>query len=148
MNRYGHLIVAFIVAVLFIAAMKHFYNWYAFSIVEVALMVAIVLVYSLLPDLDSTSATITWVFIGIGIVGLGASLIYLNAFGIICFYALLALTFVLSVFMKHRGFLHSIIFGILISLPLFVIASYPEVILAFVCFYSHLISDGKILKVI
>jgi len=148
MNRYGHLIVAFIVAVLFIAATKHFYGWYVFSILEFALMITILLVYSLLPDLDSSSATITWAFIGVGIAGLGISLVFLNAFGIICFYALLVLTFVFSIFMKHRGFIHSITFGILISLPLFFVASYQEVILAFVCFYSHLIADGKILKFI
>jgi len=148
MNRYGHLVFAFIVAIIFVVAMHYFYSWYEVSLKEVLFILVIMCIYALLPDIDSTSATITWVFIGFAIVGIGYSLITLNAIGIISFYALLVLTFMFAVFMKHRGFLHSIVFGVLISLPLLFFLTYQEVVLAFVCFYSHLVADGKFLKVI
>lgn len=61
--------------------------------------------------------------------------------------SLIAVTFIAAQFFPHRGFTHSILFGIAVSLP-WIYLSYGYAILAFVCYYSHLMADKEFFKLV
>lgn len=60
---------------------------------------------------------------------------------------LFALTLIAVLFFPHRGFTHSILFGLIISAPLMLI-HLSWAVIAFASFYSHLVLDGIFFKVI
>lgn len=105
----------------------------------------LVLLYSILPDIDSESSIIArvinsflWIIILCLII---LFVIFKNNFllwGAVCAFAIILFIYTL----RHRGFTHSIFAGILVSLPLIFIDKMVAG-LAFVSFLSHLIADGE-----
>jgi uncharacterized metal-binding protein len=47
-------------------------------------------------------------------------------------------------FFPHRGFFHTIVAGILFSIPLYIILGLQFFIIGFVAFLSHLIADKNL----
>jgi len=141
MNKIGHLISGFALSIIFIILMHEFYLWYDFNFLNMFYAVLIISAYSLLPDIDCKSGTITWSFLGLSI----AMLIYgaffdniILMFGIV----LAAATFFCADRLPHRGIIHSIPTGLLVSLILLLKLNYQFAVLGFVAFFSHLLADG------
>lgn len=101
-----------------------------------------------MPDMDSKSSTIVWFFIPLSIIGMAYGYYIEDNIIMISFFSLLIVTFISASWMPHRGFIHSILFGIVISAPLLYLFSYQEAVLGFIAFYSHLMADGEYLKII
>ena len=141
MNKIGHLVLGTLLGLFFISMTRFSFNWFSdFSLRGVCLIVVIFYVYSLFADLDLKNSTITWTFIPIGLVAAIVSYVQTNSMFLVGGLILIAVTYLAAEFLPHRGFTHSIVFGILVSLPWFWV-SYQLAFLAFVCFYSHLVAD-------
>ena len=122
------------------------------SVLGVTLIIAF---YSLLPDIDHKNSTITWLFFGVGVLGLVIAIIEMS-FGItkinpllliVLSTILLVFTFLSANIFEHRGLIHSIPVGILASLPMyFVFHSFAYCLLAYVAWHSHLLGDGYLFK--
>jgi len=142
MNKGGHLFVGIILGAILILATHFYLHWFDFTeLTSIGLMILIIYVYSLLADIDTKSGAIVWTFIPIGLIAsITGYLIHNNLF-LISGIGLIGVTFIAAQFFPHRGFTHSILFGVAASL-LWIYISYEYSILAFICFYSHLAADG------
>lgn len=155
MNKKGHWIFAAILCLLFIVLVSVFdLKWFSFSFFSILGMIAIIGFYSLLPDVDHKAGTMTWVFLGIGLLGLvNAVLMLIFDYGIgmgllIGSTTLLVATFISAHWLPHRGFIHTVQVGILSVIPLwYIFHSFAYCVLAYVAWHSHLIGDGYIFKV-
>jgi len=99
-----------------------------------------------LSDIDHPISTVTWFFIGISIIGMIVGWYLKNDLLLAAFFGLLVFTYFCAHFVPHRGPIHSIPAGILFSIPIYFIFGLPEALLGFICFYSHLCSDGEWFK--
>lgn len=140
MNWRLHLLGGFILAVILVIffGLKEQYF----------LLFLLVPIYSLLSDIDHRDSTITWASFTLAfilcIIGLIYSIIFLY-FGI----GLFALVFIAVLLFKHRGFTHSIIFGILVSIPVIYFSNdIIEGLIIFGVFWSHLLLDSIPFKLI
>jgi len=147
MNRGGHLLVGYGVGLIFIIIMNLLLGWFPKNISSIIIYSLVIGIYCLLPDVDHPISTITWIFVGVSVVGLiyGFFLdinIAYYAFGLLCF------TFFCAQFLSHRGIIHSILFCVLASSPLFFIFNIQIACLGFISSYSHLAADGEWFKFI
>jgi hypothetical protein len=118
--------------------------------VQTLIMGAIIMyVYPLLPDIDTRASTIVWSFLGVGILGITIAILnnyyhFLNNGTTVMIASCILLIGTFSgPFIGHRGFIHSISFGAIASAAIyFIVPSVGLVIMAFCCFYSHLVCDG------
>lgn len=156
MKKRNHIIFGFILNIIFV----YFTIYMGFSLMEfnflsVLLLSFIIGFYSLLPDIDHKSSTITWWFFGLGILGLIFGIVEMllkmnnpNPLVVLILSTLfLVFTFVAGNFLKHRGIIHSIPVGILAVLPLgFLLGNIWYSVLAYISWHSHLIGDGYFFK--
>ena len=151
MHKKGHIIVAFVLNFMFIY-FTIYLGWKLFDLNEmnIFILTSIIILYSLMPDIDHRSAGITWFFLGIGILGLllGFGELALKTGIFNPFFVLVwSVVFIILVFIspnifKHRGFIHSMIFGLLAVLPLFLLfESLSYCLVAYLSWHSHLIAD-------
>jgi hypothetical protein len=146
MNKSGHLFVGFIVALITVMILNYF--WGLFNLMDpysILILVGITYIYSLLADIDHQNSTIVWTFLGLGIIGILIG--YFTKFYLLFYLSigLLVVTFLAARFLPHRGFTHSLLFGVIVSLPWLYYA--PEVaLLAFLTYYSHLAADEEWFK--
>jgi membrane-bound metal-dependent hydrolase YbcI (DUF457 family) len=148
MNKIGHLCLGIFFGVVLILLTHHYLGWFDFkTLVGIGLIVIIVYVYSLIPEIDMKNSAVTWTFIPIGIIASVTGYMTNNKLYLIGGLALLTITFLAAQFLPHRGFTHSIFFGIIVSLP-WMYVSWDYVALAFVCFYSHLAADSEFFKIV
>jgi hypothetical protein len=147
MDKAGHIFVGGALGIIFILLTHYYLNWFPFTLINVGIMIVMIYIYSLLADIDSKSATIVWTFIPISIVALVVGyLLHYNIF-LIFGISLITITFLAAQFLPHRGFTHSLLFGILVSLP-WIYLSWHYSILAFICFYSHMLADQEYFKIV
>lgn len=147
MNKGGHLAVGFIVGILFLFIMSKTLGW--FEIMDYRAWIgylAICLIYSLLADIDHKMSTITWFFIGAGVVGVIAAYTMNNKILMLISVLLLGLTYIAAQFFPHRGPTHTIWFAALTTVPIYLLLGWQEMILAFIVYYSHLVADGEFFK--
>lgn len=143
MDKSGHLIVGFISAAIFIVCMHYFASWYDFSDYKIIIIALLVIpLYSLLPDIDHESGTITWYFLGASIIGAVAGAFIPNKLLLYYSLSLLVMTFIAVKFTHHRGVIHTIWVGALAAVPLGFIFNWQIAAVGFVAFYSHLCADG------
>ena len=147
MNFKGHLTTGFVIGTLFILITHHFFNWFSYDVKSIIIYAIIIAVYCLLPDSDLRNSTISYVFIAVSIIGMIVGYNYDDIKILYSSFALLVVTFI-AWNMKHRGFIHSIVFNIIVSVPLIYFLSYEVAALAFICFYSHLVTDEEYFKLI
>lgn len=147
MNRGGHLLVGFLVGIIFIYITHFIFGWFNYTFKDICIYTIIVAAYSLLPDTDHRNSTISFIFIGLSILGMGAGYSYNNNLILFSSFSLLVITFIAWT-IGHRGFVHSILFDILVSVPLIYFFSYQVALLGFVIFYSHLACDEEFFKLI
>ncbi|MFT4305233.1 MAG: metal-dependent hydrolase [Candidatus Woesearchaeota archaeon] len=94
------------------------------------------LVYSLIPDIDTHKSVIWKIFTAIIILFL---FFYKSYFFVI----LLLIAIFLALFIKHRGFTHTYLSAIILSLPLFYFGL-DLFIVGLLSYVSHLLVDNKI----
>ena len=145
MNRKEHLLIGFISGIVLIFITHFLLGWFDYTLESICLYTIIIAIYCLLPDADHRNSTISFVFVGTSIIGMIVGYYYHNNQILFSSFALLVVTFIAWI-VGHRGFIHSITFGILVSVPLIYFFSYQVAILAFVCFWSHLIADSEPFK--
>lgn len=154
MNKKGHRILGLIFALAFIFGLGYLEkDIIQFGVSSLFIVSFIITVYSILPDIDHPSGTMTWWFLGLGILGLVFSIILMffqvNIWLTILIVSVLflLLTFLAAHIIPHRGFIHSISFGILAVLPLwYLFNNIFYCLLGYVVWHSHLIGDGYIFK--
>ncbi len=114
---------------------------------EVAALGALVTVfYGLLPDIDTDKSRIHNLVFPLFLVAAVASAVLFLASQATVFLAAFAVLVVLALalkFLHHRGFTHTLRFGFLAALPLFVLGPYYG-LFAVVAFLSHLVADMQL----
>lgn len=148
MEKAGHLFLGIILGGILILLTHYYLEWFDFAdLKNIGLVCVIIYVYSLFSDIDTRASTIVWTFLGLGIIfsfagyALGEKMYLLGGLGLI------TITFLAAQVFPHRGFTHSILFGLFVSIP-WIYLSYEYSILAFVCFYSHMLGDEEYFKLI
>lgn len=154
-NYKTHLIVGFVFVIITIAILL-FLNKIGLELFKtreiLIFTIPIVFLYSILADIDHKTSKITWIFLTIGIfmVVVGYAFTFLVKFinmlslklllpsGII----LLVVTFI-GTRLKHRGFTHSILVNIIVTIPLIFIHWFVA-LAGFLAFFSHLLIDKEI----
>lgn len=149
--------MGFAVSILFILILGWLnLNFVTLSFSSLVIMLGIIFVYSILPDIDHESGTITWWFIGFATFGILFGIFelvfkknYINPLTVLIISAgFLVVTFVATNFLEHRGIVHSVPAGIIFTLPLwFLFYDISYCILAYINWHSHLIGDGYIFKI-
>ena len=115
------------------------YGSFEYTPVQALALFLVVLVYSILPDLDSPSSKIRKLIQTLGLASL-LILIYFN----LKLYLVVVCVFLLAVqFLTHRRFMHSIAAGVILSLPL-AYFDYFLALFAFAAYLSHLLLDGEV----
>ena len=147
MNKTGHLLVGFAVGLLFIGATNYFFGWFGYDLKNIVIYLIIIALYCLIADADHRNSLISFIFVGVSIIGMIFGYNYNDKMILFSAFGLLIITF-LAWIIGHRGFVHSIIFGILVSAPLIYFFSYQVAALAFLCYYSHLAADECWFKII
>jgi len=147
MNFKGHLLAWFIIGTLFILITHNFFDWFNYDLKSIGVYAIIISIYCLLPDSDLRNSTISYLFIAVSIIGMILGYNYDVTNILYSSFALLVITFI-AWNMKHRGFIHSLSFNVIVSAPLIYFFSYEVALLAFICFYSHLITDEEYFKLV
>jgi len=135
-----HLLVGFIVGIIFFITTWKFLGWFDISLVTIIISLGIIVIYSLASDLDHPLSKLTWVFIGCAIIILILGLSFKNDFYTYFGVGLLVFTFICAKCFKHRKFIHSWSAGIIFCLPLFFLGI-EFTLLGFISFLSHLFAD-------
>ncbi len=156
MKKRGHFIFGLILALVFILFLGYFkLDYLTFNFKSIVLIIFLTLFYSILPDIDHKSGTMTWWFIGLSILGMifGLSELIFNfgkpVFTMIISILFLIFTFIATNFFKHRGFIHSVMAGLVLALPVFFIfGNWGYFLIAYVSWHSHLIADGYFFKLV
>jgi len=152
MNHYNHLVFGTTLCIIFAYIFNQYFGWYSHT--NIILFSVIVILSSLIMDLDHRSGKINRVILGSGLLISTTGIIFWHLFKGNWMYVaysgtlLASLIFFLPVFFKHRGFLHSIAFALIFSIIVFLIAGKELGILAFIGCYSHLIGDKLCFKLI
>jgi len=156
MKKTSHILFAFFLNFLFVLLIGWLgLNWFYFSLKSLFIIFFLIVFYSLLPDIDHKSSTMTWFFLSVGILGVIAGVFFIVfkfdmnfALLVLIFSSLLLLTTLISAnFLKHRGIIHSIPVGLLSIIPLFLLfENLSYCLIGFIAFYSHLVGDGYLFK--
>jgi hypothetical protein len=156
MKKGGHILLGAVVSFLFIYLTIYLgFSFFKFNFKTIASVAFIIVFYSILPDIDHKNSTITWWFFGAGILGLLIGVFELifkftnpnPVIVLILSTGLLIVTFVSSNFFQHRGIVHTVQAGLIVSLPVYFLFNsiiYP--ILAYIVWHFHLIGDGFLFK--
>ena len=155
MNRNAHLVIGMITVLVVVLLTHWLLGWFNMDIKTIISLICITYIFSLLPDIDHKMSTATWLFLGIGIVGIVISLLntqyhfssYLNRL-MIPSIAILVLTFLAAKYAGHRKFIHTVWFGaILSSLIYLIIPEWRFCVIAMIAYQSHLMADGYMFKI-
>lgn len=144
-----HLIYGAAFGIAFLLITRILWGWFpGMNLKSTAIILVILYVYSLLADIDSKSSTIVYSFLGVSAVALGSGYLLDNRFYLLFGIILMTATVLAAQFLPHRGFAHSILFGLFTSIPLMYYISWQYSLLAFVCYYSHLVADEEWFKMV
>jgi membrane-bound metal-dependent hydrolase YbcI (DUF457 family) len=138
-----HLFIGLAVGIFLVVLTNLTLGWFDIKPETIIVCLLIMVIYSLLPDIDHQNSKIVWWFIPASIVGMIAGYTLENKPWMFASFGLLVATFLAATIFKHRGFTHTIVFGLLISAPLIYFFSYQYAILSFLCFYSHMVADEE-----
>lgn len=142
MNYKQHLIIGLFIAILFILVL-YFVGWFNIYDWKVWITYGMIFyVYSLLADIDHKNSTITWLFIGVGIIGIIIAYYLTNNLLMIIAICILALTYLAAQIFKHRGITHTVWFAFLSAIPILILIGWKESLFAFSIYLSHLVADN------
>lgn len=153
MNWRAHLFFGVLLVVGFFWANYH-YNLIELELLELGwlfyvLVGLIIYFYALAPDLDHQISKIRFVVTTLGMFIVLLLLITNQITLGIVFLTGLLILWILPTLpgWEHRGHMHSIVFGIIISLPVLLFLSWKLAAVSFIAFYSHLLADRYLLKI-
>ncbi len=155
MKKKNHITFAAIFVLAFILILGYFnLNLFNFTPLSIFIILLLTTFYAILPDIDHKNSTITWVFIGLGVLGLIGGVLELyfsikiiSPILLLVFSTLLIVsTYVAVTFFSHRGFIHSVPVGLFAILPVYLTLGFGFSCIAYVAWHSHLIGDGFFLK--
>jgi membrane-bound metal-dependent hydrolase YbcI (DUF457 family) len=137
----AHTTAGLIIAIVFTFIMSKFYPNYLSNYETVIINCIGITMFSMFPDIDQPGSypkqlLLVFVALTVGIL----AILKLYIFIIVICILLLLLSFT-----KHRGFMHSYLFGIIISIP-FIGYSWQFTIAGFISFCSHLWLDKAFTK--
>ncbi len=141
-NWKKHIIGGFISTTVLLVIMSFFIP---LTLTFIGLSSVVSFIFSQLPDIDIQSSKIRWF---LTVAGIGISfiqLVFYNNTQLAIIYLGIVLVIWLMVLIKgfgHRGWLHSILFGVLLSCFMFSYG-YLYVIVAFINYLTHLVLDKK-----
>lgn len=150
MNKLGHLVVGFIVGFLYLFIINYFWGWYPLNLFNIniwGIYVIIIFIYALLPDIDHKMSSITWLFFGLGIIGMIIAFILNDKIIMGVSLGLIIMTYISAQYFPHRGPTHTIWFGALAAVPLYFLMNFKVALLGFIIYYSHLAADGEFFKI-
>jgi len=147
MDYKGHLLVGYSVGLIFLAVMNLTLGWFSKDILSLVIYSLVIGLYCLLLDVDHPISTITWIFVASSLLGLVYGF-FLDRTIMYYSFGLLVFTYISAQLFPHRGFIHSITFCALASIPLFFIFGLPVACLGMASAYSHLAADGEWLKLV
>jgi hypothetical protein len=133
----------FFVAFTFIC-LKYF-NLFSSATVWSYIFLPIVFIYALLPDIDSEESVIRRAvdtLLIIGFIGFAAMYLSTEYLFYIYYSVMCMIIFIFLLTLKHRGKVHTIVFGALSSAPILLLDKYLA-LFCFVAFLSHLLIDGE-----
>ena len=113
------------------------------SILEILLAIAVVPIYSILPDIDVESSKISH-FMRIFLI---AGIIYLIVKKSLFLFAIIlaVIMLIFEILVRHRGFFHSITASVLLTAPIYIISKSVFLTgIAFLSYISHLLVDREI----
>ena len=111
-----------------------------FTIKEGIICIFLIMIYSLMCDLDHRISKLTWWSLTFLTFANLISYFYFTQYHLYFLCCQLVLLFLVN--LPHRGFTHSLSFGAIVVLPLFYFASnYLIILIAALAFWSHLIAD-------
>jgi len=142
MSGYKIHILSYGIFISFLLTTLHYYFELRISVTTLVIGMSIGILYSILPDIDAKRSKIRQLFMGIFLLCVVFYLLYADLIlGLIVL--ILAFFLLVTFFIKHRGFFHTLTAGILFSMPLFLIDPWFS-FFAFLGFLSHLAIDGKL----
>ena len=137
-NYNKHIIFGIIFATLFVY-INHKYALINISFTNLIISAPILFVYSILPDIDISSSKISTSVRIIGLIILLVTVFLdMKTISIPILFVLLMMHF-----FKHRGFIHTISAGLILSLPLIYFNAIVS-LFAFLGYFSHLLIDRKV----
>jgi len=149
MNWKKHLLFGILIFLLSVYFLK--FNLFSLGVIPLFI---VVIIFSLLPDIDHSKSKISFWFrffyIILGIYSgykfyINNEIIYL----ISLFLSIILLIFhagISSSGFKHRKFPHSFTFGIFASLIVYIFSNLPTAVIGFICFFIHLLLDNHVFK--
>jgi len=138
----GHIIGGIAIGIVLILILFYInskFNLFELSIVNLLAIIPVIMIYSILPDVDISSSKIREWTLSVGLTIIFFTILFDLKLIAVLFTAIL---FSLQ-FTKHRKFFHSITAGLIFSLPL-VYFHYSIAIFAFIGYLSHLILDKEV----
>ncbi len=133
----------FVVVIIFLLYFYDLINLNA----KILFYIPAILVFALLPDLDSGSSIIRRSILTLLIlIFIGSSIMFFMTHDIM-YIAPITIIIILNIIIKlskHRGLMHNIITGIILASPLLVI-DWGVALAAFFAYFSHLLLDGKLI---
>ena len=112
-----------------------------FSIKNILISLVIAVLYSILPDIDHRSSEITWflLFVSTALIVIGFIFYrFILVLGIV-----LLILVLIGVSLNHRGFTHSIVANIFLSIPLLYF-DWVYLVIGFMAYLSHLFLDKEL----
>jgi len=141
MNWKSHLIVALTLYAVIVSSLSFFGQQIDYATLIAGALITIT--YGLLPDIDLENSKINNIveelFLGSALFGL-VSYFILKKWEVLVVSTSLVGLVLATKFLRHRGFTHTIRFGIIASAPLY-LASPVYALFAFLAFLSHLAAD-------
>lgn len=131
-----HLTVGIILGVIYALIKIFFYHATIINWLDLTIGLLGIPLFSILSDIDQTNSRPRKIFLSTGFLGIIALSFLKHYLAII----LICLIFLFVTNTKHRGFLHSIPFGIIISAP-FIFYNYIFTAFVFLSYLSHIILD-------
>lgn len=116
--------------------------WHAYWFI---LIIPVTIIYSILPDIDTDDSKIRqYIDIILIIFFLIFLALYMYTKNVVYLFGTLFLVIllILLISLEHRGIVHSMVAGLLFSIPLYFIAP-PLTVFALTAFTSHIAADGE-----
>lgn len=121
--------------------LNYFCNFFpfTFTLLDFLLIPIVAFIYSLLPDCDIRNSKIYGVILTTFLIGI----IYCFLVGLAWYGIGLAVVLIIISSLKHRGVMHTILAGIILSLPLLYFGGF-YMVLGLMCIIAHLILDMEL----
>jgi membrane-bound metal-dependent hydrolase YbcI (DUF457 family) len=112
----------------------------------ISFYIPVIIVFSLLPDLDSGKSIIRRATISLLLLLLVVSILvyyFLKELDYLIPIVLIILIILIIFSTKHRGLMHNVVTGLILALPL-VVVDWRVALVAFLAYFSHLVLDLQV----